>query len=84
MFPRLHDTADVLSSLQLSKALSFSFSALCLVVGKKGPDNSALVSTSLLSSSPSLLVFGALRPFSDVKKMYLDVLTFSTLIARSV
>lgn len=31
---------------------------------KKGPDNSALVSTSLLSSSPSLVAFGDLRPFS--------------------
>lgn len=49
--------------LLLSKALSFSFSAFCLVVGKKGPDNSALVSTSLLSSSPSLVAFSELRPF---------------------
>lgn len=40
------------------------FSALCLVVGKKGPDNSALVSTSLLSSAPSLVAFGELRSFS--------------------
>lgn len=60
---KLHFTAGVLSSLLLSKALSFSFSAFCLVVGKKGPDNSALVSTSLLSSSPSLVAFSELRPF---------------------
>lgn len=73
---RLHYTSDVLSSLPalLSTALSFSFSALCLVVGKKGPDNSALVSTSLLSSSPSLVAFGGLRPFSYKMKMYWEVL----------
>lgn len=62
----LHFLCPPLSSALLSTALSYSFyfSALCLVVGKKGPDNSALVSTSLLSFSPSLVAFGELRPFS--------------------
>ncbi len=60
----LHFWSRLLSPALLSTALSFSFSALCLVVGKKGPDNSALVSTSLLSSSPSLVAFGELRTFS--------------------
>lgn len=55
--------------LLLSEALFFSFSAWHLVVGKNGPDNSALVSMTLLSSSPSLVAFGELWALSFIMKM---------------
>lgn len=62
---QLHYTSHVLHFVLLScPRLFLSLSLPCAWwLVKKGPDNSALVSTSLLSSSPSLVAFGELRPF---------------------